>query len=235
LTEAVRQVSGEDIEITGASRTDSGAHARGQVCHFDLEAAIPLDVMPRAFNRVLPPDIRVVEAKRVSPEFHSRFCARDRAYRYTILLRGDDPFKGRYAHECTKPLNVAEMKKAAKLLVGKHDYRAFTEELQPHIDNTCRTMRSVEVNQVQDTIRIDIVGTAFLRGMMRRMSGALFEVGRGRRTIENVGELLTDKRTEMHWPEVLPAKGLTLMAIRYGRHPIDNRENKTASDLAYSE
>ncbi len=229
LTEAVRQVSGEDIEITGASRTDSGAHAKGQVCHFDTEVPIATDVWPRAVNRVLPPDVRVVQTKRMQPSFHSRFCARDRAYRYAILLSGDDPFKARYAHECLKTLNLLKMQEAGGLLVGRHDYRAFTEDLQPHIENTVRTMRTVNVRQVQNLIYIDIVGTAFLRGMMRRMAGALYEVGRGRRSIENVAELLTQKRGEMHWPEVLPAKGLTLMAIRYGRHPKDNRNNETAS------
>ena len=229
MTEAVRQVSGEDIEITGASRTDSGAHAKGQVFHFDTGVPIATTVWPRALNRVLPADVRIVSAKHAQPSFHSRFCARDRAYRYAILLSGGDPFRARYAHECLKPLDLALMQEAAKFLVGKHDYRAFTEELQPHIDNTSRTMRSVTVSQVRDQVFIDIVGTAFLRGMMRRMSGALLEVGRGRRSVQNVADLLTEKRNEMHWPEVLPAKGLTLMAIRYGRHPKDNRNNETAS------
>jgi tRNA pseudouridine38-40 synthase len=122
------------------------------------------------------------------------------------------------------------MKEGAKLLEGTNDYRAFTEELQPHIENTVRNMRSVKVIQVRDEIRIDIVGTAFLRGMMRRMSGALFEVGKGKRTIESISELLSNQGKGMHRPVVLPAKGLMLMSIRYGRHPKDNRNNETASD-----
>lgn len=225
LKEAVRQVSGEDCEITGASRTDSGAHARGQVCHFDSVADIDPEVWPRAINRVLPAEVRVVSARRVPESFHSRFCARDRWYRYTILIGEPDPFRGRYAHELHRELDLAAMKIGARALVGRHDFRAYTEELDKSTENTFRDMRSVEVSQVRDEVRIDIVGTAFLRGMMRRMSGALMEVGRGKRKVETVGELLTERGMSLHRPVVLPAKGLTLMAVRYGRHPVDNRES----------
>jgi tRNA pseudouridine38-40 synthase len=224
LTEAVRQVSGENIEIIGASRTDSGAHARGQVCHFDVTAKIPTANWPVAVNWVLPPDVAVIKASKVAADFHSRFCAEDRWYRYRIRTISRDPFDSRYAHDHGRPLDVEAMSEAAEFLVGRHDYRAYTESLQKHIDNTVRTMRSISVKQVRSEVWIEIGGTAFLRGMMRRMSGALLEVGAGKRKIETISELLTEKRGEMNWPVVLPAKGLTLLKIRYGRPPRDCRE-----------
>lgn len=224
MTEAVRQVSGENCEITGSSRTDSGAHAKGQVCHFDCMAGIDPTVWPRAINRVLTADVRVLEARPVPESFHSRFCARDRWYRYAILMGDPDPFRGRFGHELCKPLNVVAMQEAARALVGRHDYRAYTEELDKRTENSKREMRSVEVRQVRDEVRIDIVGTAFLRGMMRRMAGALMEVGLGKRTVSTVADLLGKDGMSMHRPVVLPAKGLTLMAVRFGRHPVDNRE-----------
>ena len=224
LTEAVRRVSGEECEIVGASRTDSGAHARGQVCHFDSSVAVPAEKWAGALNRILPVDLAVRSAQVVSKRFHSRFCAQSRCYRYRIAIGARDPLRARYTHSHWEPLNVDAMNAAAGALVGEHDYRAYTEELDPRIANTVRRMREVTVRAVRDEIWIDVQGTAFLRGMMRRMAGALFEVGRGLRTAGSLADMLTEKRTEMHLPVVLPAAGLTLMGVRYGRHPIDNRE-----------
>lgn len=233
MIEAVRQVSGEDCEITGASRTDSGAHALGQVCHFDLEAAIPAERWPAALNRALPRDIRVRSAAEVDSAFHSRFCARDRSYRYRILQNESDPFRGRFAHREPRPLDVDRMRASATLLIGLHDFIAFTAELSPDVGNTMRTLRSVGVSRVRDEVRIDVVGTAFLRGMMRRIAGALLEVGRDRRKPESLRALLVGGLNPDTQPVVLPAHGLTLMRVRYGRHPVDNRaNNETASDEA---
>jgi len=223
VADAIKRVSNEEVEVVSASRTDSGAHARGQVCHFDTAAPIEPAVWPRAMNRVLPPDVAVLRASRVSIDFHSRFCAEDRWYRYRIRIGERDPFASRYSHDHGKSLDVASMQAAAEALVGRHDFRAFTEELQAHIDNTVRTMRRATVKAVRDEIWIEIGGTAFLRGMMRRMAGGLLEVGTGRRPVETIADLLTEKRSEMHWPIVLPAKGLCLMRVRYGDPPRDCR------------
>lgn len=225
LVEAIHRVCNETVELVGASRTDSGAHAKGQVCHFDTDVPIEPAKWPTVINRVLPDDVAVLSARRVSDDFHSRFCAEDRWYRYRIRIAGRDPFASRYAHDYGQALDVASMQSAGKLLEGRHDFRAFTEELQPHIDNTFRTMRRVTVRQVRDEVWIEIGGTAFLRGMMRRMSGALLEIGAGRRKVETVSGLLSEKRKDMHWPVVLPAKGLCLMRVRYGNPPKDCRND----------
>jgi tRNA pseudouridine38-40 synthase len=229
LKEAVRQVSGEDCEIIGASRTDSGAHALGQVCHFDTE--VPQARWVQALNRQLPLDLRVKSAQIVSKEFNSRFSAVDRWYRYRILLADGDPFRMKTAYWTHHRLNVEKMQKAARLLEGEHDFRAFTEELDDSVENTVRRLFSVQVKAFRDEIWIDIVGTAFLRGMMRRMSGGLFEVGRGKRPVEDIATLLSERRNSLTWPQVLPARGLTLMRVKYGRWPRDNRMNNPESDL----
>ena len=223
LREAVRRVSGEEIEIVGASRTDSGAHAIGQVCHFDTEVKIEPEKWARVLNNVLEPDIAVVSSKQVSDKFHSRFSAMDRFYRYRILTDVRDPIRSRFVHEYSRPLDVPKMQQAALALLGDHDFKAFTEELDPHVENTRRQLFSFEVRQTRDEVWVDVVGTAFLRGMMRRMAGALLEVGRGYRPVEEVGKLLTEERNHLQWPVVLPASGLCLMRVRYGRHPKDNR------------
>jgi tRNA pseudouridine38-40 synthase len=115
------------------------------------------------------------------------------------------------------------MQEAAKLLAGEHDFLAFTEELEPTVENTRRELFSVAVKQTKGEIHIDIIGTAFLRGMMRRISGALLEVGRGHRPSQEIRTLLSNDRDKVQWPVVLPAKGLCLMRIRFGRHLQDHR------------
>jgi len=222
LTTAVRLVSGEKNEIIGASRTDSGAHAKGQVCHFETKKPLPIDKLPRILNDRLPDDLSVMKASLVSPEFHSRFCAKDRWYRYRILVGERDPLQMRFAHFYGRPLDIAAMQKIAPSFVGKHDFRAFSEELEPGT-NTVRVLNSVSVTQVRNEVRIDIVGQAFVRGMMRRISGMLLEIGRGYRPAQDAITLLSERRDELQWPVVLPAKGLTLMKVNYGRKIIDHR------------
>jgi len=226
LEEAIFASTRTQIEVTGASRTDSGAHALGQVCHFDTSLEIGLEKWPGILNKVLESDLSVVRAEEVGPDFHSRFCAEDRLYEYRIQTAARNPFKSRYTHELLRPLNLDLMKEAAQVLEGAHDFRAFTEELDPDIENTTRTLREVRVNPAEDEVVISIVGTAFLRGMMRRISGGLVEVGRGHRTLEDFRSLLTEQRVDLQWPVVLPAKGLTLVRVRYGDPPRDCRTFK---------
>ncbi len=223
LREAVRRVSGEKIEIVGASRTDSGAHAKGQVCHFDTEVKIEPEKWARVLNKVMEPDIGVTDSTQVADSFHSRFSAKDRFYRYRILTAVRDPLRSRFVHEYGRELELPKMQQAAQALLGDHDFKAFTEELDPHVENTRRNLFSFDVRQSRDEVWVDVVGTAFLRGMMRRMAGALLEVGRGYRPVEEVSRLLSEERNNLQWPVVLPANGLCLMRVRYGRHPHDNR------------
>jgi tRNA pseudouridine38-40 synthase len=224
LTEAVRRATGEDVEIVGASRTDSGAHAAGQVCHFDTSVPMEIEKWPRVLNKVMPDDVAVVEAADVGEDFHSRFSAEHRRYRYRIRTAPRDPFTSRYVHDHGRPLDLQAMNEAAGKLIGEHDFLAFTEELEPTVENTKRTLFHADVIEYHGReAHVEIVGTAFLRGMMRRMSGALLEVGRGHRPASDIEKLLSDGRDTLQWPVVLPAKGLILLEVRYSDPPRDNR------------
>jgi tRNA pseudouridine38-40 synthase len=173
-------------------------------------------------------DVRAVRAEEAAPDFNCRFMAVDRTYWYRILRETRDPFRLRYAYGTHWELDVDLMQEAASKLVGRHDFRAFTEELPPTIENTVRRLFGVAVECKKDEVRVVIRGTAFLRGMMRRMSGALLEIGRGKRSMESFDRLLTTDRDQESWPVVLPANGLTLMRVRYGRFPRDCRTNPKA-------
>lgn len=226
LKEAVRRVSGEDCEIVGASRTDSGAHAEGQVCHFDAVAPIPDEKWVLALNRVLPSDLRVRQARSVSEAFHSRFSALDRTYRYVLYVGNPDPRAERYGYPVHRPLKMKSMQEAARKLEGTHDFLAYTEELDPGVENTVRTLFRARVSARESEVAFTVRGTAFLRGMMRRMAGGLLEVGVGRRPADEIARLLDpEERSGLQWPVVLPAKGLTLLKVRYGPHPKDRRDS----------
>ena len=230
LTEAVRLVSDEAVEIEGSSRTDAGAHAKGQVCHFDPApggnaSRVPPDRWPEILNRVLPPDLVVRRASVVSERFHSRFSVTHRHYLYRLHVGERDPHRNRFVYRHWEGLDVDAMREGARLLIGTHDFRAFTEELEPRVTNTVRHLFDVKVTPVRDEVRVDVVGTAFLRGMMRRMVGGLFEIGRGHRDVVEVSKLLDpQERDEIDQPVVLPARGLCLMNIRYDRALRDVRD-----------
>lgn len=224
MKDTVRQISGEEVEIFGASRTDSGAHALGQVCHFDTEVAIPPDKWVRALNDRLPADLAILSAIKATSWFHSRFAVIDRSYRYRILTGKRIPQRARFAHWIRKQPDVPAMVEAVKLLHGKHDFRAFTENLDKWIENTNRELYAVSIRKVGPEIWFDVRGTAFLRGMMRRMAGSILEVGLGRRDVDSISRMLNEAgETKDHLPEVLPACGLTLMRVRYGTARRDNR------------
>ena len=224
LTEAVRESTGEAIEVVGASRTDGGAHALGASAHFDTVNPMPPETWRLVLNKVLPEDCRIVLSESAAEDFHARFSATGRIYRYRFLLNEFDPFRRRYAHAFWKDLDLEAMEKAAESLVGEHDFRGYTEEIGPEVVNTMRTLREVRIDSIDDEVRLTVHGTAFLRGMMRRMAGMLFEIGRGHRPIEDCARLLTDHRDSMQWPVVLPAKGLTLLEVRYDVPGYDARK-----------
>jgi tRNA pseudouridine38-40 synthase len=227
LKSCIRQVGGEDVDLRGASRTDSGAHAKGFVADFLTENPMPPQNWLVALNRQLDGDARVLKCELVSSEFHSRFYARSRVYEYRIVESEKvDPRRARYVCETWRRLDAQAMQSAVKHVLGRHDFRAFGEELG-NMENAVREVIAATVERFRDEIRFTIEATAFIRGMVRRIAGGLFEVGYGRRSVDEFEALLDlARRDEIDWPIVLPAKGLTLLKVKYGKELRDLRTTK---------
>lgn len=224
LKSSIRRATGEVVDLRGCSRTDSGAHARGFVADFATKNTMPPKNWADVINRQSSDDIRIVESERIFEEFHSRFFARSRTYEYRIAKTYKaEPTRARYVYEDGRKMNVTKMQAAAKHLVGRNDFRAFGEELGD-LQNAVRDAKKVRVAEVGDEVRIRIEATAFIRGMMRRISGGLLEVGLGKRSVKDFATLLDPKRRDdLKWPVVLPAKGLTLLGVKYGSKMRDLR------------
>jgi tRNA pseudouridine38-40 synthase len=215
LLDAIARVEGPDLELHGAGRTDAGAHARGQVVDFVARLPIKPRDWKRILNRSLPPDVRVRAARSAGEGFHARFSACSREYRYTFLNRREPSvFLGRFAYYEPRPLDVAKMREAAVPLVGEHDFRALTQEPEGGRHAVRRVYRA-EVGCARPYVRFAVEANAFLRGMVRMMAGALWEVGLGKREPEHVAGLLAEPGAARK-PPVMPAHGLCLMRVRYG-------------------
>ena len=214
LKRALRSITGQDHVVYAAGRTDAGAHAEGQVVSFHTDGRISPYRLVAALNARLPEDVAVLSAAQVADDFHARYSARWRRYRYRYLDRTARPSleRGRCWH-LRGPLDVDAMSKAAKALVGKHDWTSFCSASEP-ADARVRAMRSAHVRRQGDFVELELVAEGFLRGMVRSIAGALAEVGRGVRPPEWVGEVLRarDRRIAAR---TAPAGGLTLMEVVY--------------------
>ncbi len=214
LKRALRSITGQDVTVYAAGRTDAGAHAEGQVVNFHTDGRITPQRLVAALNAKLPDDAAVLSAAVVPDDFHARYSARWRRYRYRYLDRPARPAleRGRCWHVRGR-LDVGVMADAAKALVGKHDWTSFCSASEPAEART-REVRSARVARRGDFVELELVAEGFLRGMVRSIAGALAEVGRGDRPPEWVGKLLRAKDRSQA-PRTAPAGGLTLMEVVY--------------------
>ena len=214
LKRALRAITGQEQSVYAAGRTDAGAHAEGQVVSFQTDGRISPHRLVAALNARLPADVAVLSAEEVPDAFHARYSARWRRYRYRYLDRPSRPAleRGR-CWQLRGPLDVDAMAKAAKPLVGKHDWTSYCSASEPP-DARVREMRSARVVRRGDVVELELVAEGFLRGLARSIAGALAEVGRGRRPPEWVGEVLK-ARDRRQAPRTAPAGGLTLMEVIY--------------------
>lgn len=214
LTEALSQLDQRPVIVHGAGRTDAGAHAEGQVANFFLSRRWATADLIRAINACLPRDIRVVEASPVDPLFHARFDAKAKTYRYRFYLgRVVSPFLYRYVYPCFYPLNVSRMQEACSLLLGKHDFAAFSSRSQER-STTIRVITEITLVESDHMLELCVTADGFLRAMVRRLAGTLQEVGRGRMSLEQVAALLHHDPAVEAGP-TLPAQGLTLLRVDY--------------------
>ena len=229
LSEALFNLLGKETEIIGASRTDSGVHALGNVAVFDTESRIPGEKFAPALNVRLPEDIRVMESAEVPADFHPRRVHCIKTYEYTILNRHIPiPQERLYSHFCYFKLDTARMDEAAKHLVGEHDFKSFCSPAT-QAETTVRTITSAEVFREGEKVIIRVSGTGFLYNMVRIIAGTLIEVGRGAISPDSIPGML-EKRDRAAAGPTAPACGLCLVKIDYtaeNPRPIrkENEEN----------
>ena len=221
LEEALRAVTGEpDLRIASAAgRTDAGVHARGQVVHVRTQSTnIPIDRWPAAVNSRLPDDIAVVGAALVPPEFHARYWAREKRYRYTFHISPyPSPLTRLYAYHWHRPVDVVAMRRAAELLVGRHDFAAF-RATGGSARTTVRTITRLTLTQDGPLLYLDVTADGFLYNMVRIIAGTLLEVGAARRTLAEVRKAL-ETGERRYAGRTLPPHGLCLEEVIYGDGP----------------
>lgn len=217
LEQALARLLGTPVRVVGASRTDAGAHARGQAAHLEPSAAVerwPLRGLVHGTNRLLPEDVRVLAADRMAAGFHARRCARGKEYCYR-LSRAEvlSPLDAPFALRVPARLDAAAMELAAAALVGRHDFSAFALTGGAHT-HAFRTIAAAGFTAAGEELRFRVVGDGFLRGMVRALVGTLLEVGLGRRSPEAFAALLGGAARGAAGPSA-PAHGLVLERVLY--------------------
>ncbi len=214
LNEALYDLLGEEIQVTGASRTDAGVHSLGNVCIFDTETRMPAEKICYALNTRLPEDIVVQSSCEVEADFHPRAGKSQKTYEYRILNRQfRDPTRRLNTYFYHYDLDIEAMGKAASYLEGEHDFKSFCS-VHAQVESTVRTIYGCTVNKEEDMIRIRVSGNGFLYNMVRIIAGTLIEVGAGKRKPEEILDML-EKTDRQSAGATAPACGLTMIGIEY--------------------
>jgi tRNA pseudouridine38-40 synthase len=215
-------VTREHARVHGASRTDAGVHAEGQVANLKLATALDAHALARALNALLPPDLSVVEAAVVPDDFHARYHAKSKLYRYRIWNgRRPSPLRAARAWWVKPRLDAAAMREAGAHLLGMHDFASF-QAIGSEVETTLRTLTRCEVTttpipgepDARADLELEIEGTGFLRHMVRILTGTLVQVGGGRRAPDSLPALLAARDRAQAGPTA-PAHGLTLVRVDY--------------------
>jgi tRNA pseudouridine38-40 synthase len=216
LEAALGRFEGAPVTVHGAGRTDAGVHALGQVASAQVTCRHAVDALLRGLNASLPPEVRVIAVEEAPPDFHARFSARSKTYRY--LLRNApivSPFERAYVWHVPEPLDVEAMRTAAAVLVGTHDFAAFGSAGSETKD-TVRTIAwsDVQLRDAEGLLAYEVAGTGFLRHMVRAIVGTLVEIGRGRRPASSMSALVAG-RSRADAGATAPAHGLFLVRVDY--------------------
>ena len=218
LNKALSSLLKEEITVIGASRTDSGVHALGNVAVFDTEARMPAEKMAYALNSRLPEDIRVQRSFQVADDFHPRKTSCIKTYEYRILNREFElPGERLNSHFFRKKLDVAKMREASLPCFGEHDFKSFCS-IHTQAETTIRIIHSLNVTKEGDIIRIRVTGNGFLYNMVRIIAGTLIQVGFGATDPSEIPAILAACDRQAAGPTA-PARGLTLVKMEYPEHP----------------
>jgi tRNA pseudouridine38-40 synthase len=216
MEKALAKIFKKPVKVIASGRTDSGVHARGQVVSFKADTRMkPLEIQ-KAMNGLLPRDMAVHEAKEVNDSFHAQYSVKEKTYRYTILNR---PYRSAFLKDHALfhpyPLSLAAMRKAAKFLVGRHDFKSFQAHDPLRAERqTVRTIKKLVIKKEGYLVHIDVTADGFLYKMVRNIVGTLLAVGSGQLAEGEVAKILK-ARDRKKAPETAPAQGLCLMKVRY--------------------
>lgn len=215
IEQAIKNFSREDVVVHGAGRTDAGVHALGQVAHFDLNKNYPVKEVKGAINYNLKPNkIIITDCVEVDPDFHSRFSAIKRYYRYDILNRDSHCiFDIDRAWHIRDELNILNMQKAANLLLGEHDFTSF-RAAKCQAKSAIKTMDEINISKENDKIILNLKATSFLHHMVRNIVGSLALVGMNKWKIEDIKIVLEEKDRSKAGPTA-PACGLYFLKVDY--------------------
>ncbi|MCD7836110.1 MAG: tRNA pseudouridine(38-40) synthase TruA [Lachnospiraceae bacterium] len=214
LNNALSELLNEHIEVIGASRTDAGVHALGNIAVFDTESTLPADKISYALNQRLPEDIRIQNSGEVPLDWHPRKCDSRKTYEYRIYYaKFPMPVKRLYSHFTYREMDTELMREAAAYLVGEHDFKSFCRS-GAQTQSTVRTIYSAEVERQEAEVVIRICGNGFLYNMVRIIAGTLIEIGQGRLEPAEMKNILEACSREAAGPTA-PACGLTLIKYEW--------------------
>jgi tRNA pseudouridine38-40 synthase len=220
LTRALSLIDGRSVIVNGSGRTDAGVHAEGQVASVEIQREITTDKLRAAINANVGRDVRVLTIETAAADFHARYSALEKTYIYRIV-NGPviSPFWSRYAHHDARRLDLESMKRGAELLLGKHDWTAFSAA-QSDVEDRIRTITRLEIlPRVDERLRgslieIRVTADGFLRFMVRAIAGTLMALGRGELDLGTIGEAI-ESGNRPAAAVTAPAHGLTLLSVRY--------------------
>lgn len=214
IEEAIKLLTGEQVELIGSSRTDAGVHAKGMVANFITNSQIPADKFREAINTKLPDDIGIIKSEEVDKNFHSRYDSKGKTYCYTLVNRYEKICIGRnYVYQVRDELNYDLMKEAAKYFLGKHDFKAFKTN-GSSVKTSVRTISGLELELKDDVIKIFVSADGFLYNMVRIIVGTLIEVGKGKIKPEDIESIIRNGDRSNAGPCV-PPNGLVLEKVFY--------------------
>lgn len=214
LEGAVHAVTGKRVTVHGAGRTDSGVHALAQVAHFSTASRLEPERLRAALNAHLPREVAITGAEEAPADFHARKSARLKVYRYDLYVASVRPVLERnFVYHVRSKLSLTRMRRAARVLVGRHDFRAFADA-GAVVRHFIRTVKDITISRKGLVWSITVSGEGFLWKMVRSIAGTLLAAGRGKLSVEDVREALESRRRELAG-ETLPAKGLTLVRVEY--------------------
>lgn len=214
IENVLSKMTGEDIQVVGCGRTDSGVHAENYVANFHTNCTLTIDTMLNYLYEFLPEDIVVKSMKDTTERFHARYNVKSKTYVYRINNnKFRNVFNRKYTYHTDEKLNLNEMRNGAEVLIGTHDFQSFTS-LKPNTKPTLRTINYIHITENDGMIEIEVNGNGFLLNMVRIITGTLLEVGKGNLKPGDVEKILNEKKRSEAGP-IAQAKGLSLRNIQY--------------------